>query len=252
MPMQNMVSQQSYSNFQLSAPQETGFSSKFGLFLNRRIIETKSQPVSNICQIGDYSLSPSEEALKPSSKRRFGQLEDHTEAYKEKLRDRNKLKEKEEPLLPSIRKQQEKEKAKQEAEKDESDFVLISEEMSKKDYTGYVMQLHHNQDEESLKKIRVGDNYQAKIPSLLSRDDTKKPTEKKRIWNPDEHDEEKLAEYMKKLEEFIGMSGICQERAFKLYCRFSGETEKILENIRKNRNHYSAYLKPVLKNSKIS
>jgi len=57
---------------------------------------------------------------------------------------------------------------------------------------------------------------------------------------------------VKKLEEFIGVTGISQERAFKLYSRFNGETEKILENIRKNRNHYSTYLKPVLKNSKIS
>jgi hypothetical protein len=222
------------------------------LFVDRRLPEAKPQMTPSVSQVGDYSLSPSDEKFKPPSKRRFGQLEDHTEAYKEKLRDRNKIKEKEEPLLPSIRKQQEKERAKQEAEKDDSDFILISDEMSKKDYTGFVMELHANPDDESLKKIRIGENYQAKIQPLVSRDEIKKTVEVKRIWNPDEHDEEKLAEYMKKLEEFIGMSGICQERAFKLYCRFNGETEKILENIRKNRNHYSAYLKPVLKNSKIS
>lgn len=191
----------------------------------------------------------------PLSKRKYEQAEDErNDDYKGRLRDRNKIKEKEEFLLPSTKKMLEKQKAKEEAEKECcSNSITIPENMSKRDYSDYVMDLHPKQDDLSLKHTQVGDSHQAVIPLLkLRNEDQGIRRLPKLVWTPEDQDEEKLAEYYKKIAEFIGETDINQERALKMFLRFKGETEKIIENIRKNRNHYTNYLKPILRNSKIS
>lgn len=190
----------------------------------------------------------------PLSKRKYEQVEDErNDDYKGRLRDRNKIKEKEEFLLPSTRKMLEKQKAKEEeAEREFNTSITIPENMAKRDYTDFVMDLHAKPEDSSVKITNVGEEYQARIPTLKSRELEQSGRVPKLVWNPEDQDEEKMAEYYKKIAEFIGETDINQERALKMFLRFKGETEKIIENIRKNRNHYTNYLKPILKNSKIS
>jgi len=91
--------------------------------------------------------------------------------------------------------------------------------------------------------IQIGNDYQAAIPTLVSRDGDK--ANKKQltcVWDPSSINENDLTTFMNDLQNLIGYHSICEEKAIKLLLRYELDGPRALISVSKNKTYYKNLL----------